>query len=121
MVTMRLPAAAETGSAQERTGSPLTCTVQAPHCAMPQPNFGPLTLSSSRSTHSSGISGSTSTCCARPLTISLIISLASFRDRVTLIHGPHLHRSARGVFFHARAFPGFVSQQADPRDRRLLG
>ena len=31
---------------QERRTSPLTCTVQAPHCAKPQPNFGLLSIRS---------------------------------------------------------------------------
>ena len=33
------------------------CTVQAPHCASPQPNFGPFNSSSLRRTYSSGVSG----------------------------------------------------------------
>jgi hypothetical protein len=33
-------AALETGVAQERIATPFRCTVQAPHCARPQPNFG---------------------------------------------------------------------------------
>src|SRR2546426_1728085 len=35
------PAAWATGNVQERTGLPSTCTVQAPHCARPQPKRGP--------------------------------------------------------------------------------
>src|SRR5215831_12660715 len=38
VVTARLPIA-PTRSRHERTGLPSICTVQAPHCAMPQPNF----------------------------------------------------------------------------------
>ena len=56
MVTTDLPAAALAGSEQERTASPSTCTVQAPHAATPQPNFGPMMSRSSRSTQSSGLS-----------------------------------------------------------------
>ena len=41
MVTIFFPTAADTGSAQERTGSPSTCTVQAPQTAMPQPYLVP--------------------------------------------------------------------------------
>ena len=37
------------------------CTVQAPHCAMPQPYFVPVMPMLSRITHSSGVSGSMST------------------------------------------------------------
>ena len=49
-----------------RSASPArpSCTVQAPHCAMPQPYLVPVMPSVSRSTHSSGVSGSTSTWCA---------------------------------------------------------
>src|SRR3954462_11389802 len=49
------------GVIQERVGSPSTCTVQAPHSAMPQPNFVPVMPRTSRSTQSSGVSPSTST------------------------------------------------------------
>src|SRR2546422_3895090 len=52
MVVMRLPAAAAIGVMHERTGLPSTCTVHAPHSAMPQPNFVPVIPSTSRSTHS---------------------------------------------------------------------
>jgi hypothetical protein len=34
--------ARETGATHERTASPLICTVQAPHCAMPHPYFVPV-------------------------------------------------------------------------------
>ena len=44
------------------------CTVQAPHSPTPQPYLAPGRLSSPRSTHKSGISGSTSIDRARPLT-----------------------------------------------------
>src|SRR5688572_13161590 len=79
MVTTRLPCAADAGSVHERTGSPSRCTVHAPHCAMPQPYFGPLMSSTSRSTQSSGISGSTSRARMRPLMVSLSI-YASIRE-----------------------------------------
>ena len=42
MVVIFLPATAEMGVTQERVAAPLTCTVQAPHCAMPQPNLVPV-------------------------------------------------------------------------------
>ena len=41
----------------ERAATPLRWTVQAPHWAMPQPYFVPVSSSSSRSTQSSGVSG----------------------------------------------------------------
>jgi hypothetical protein len=49
------------GVMHERVGSPLTCTVQAPQSAMPQPNFVPVMPSTSRNTQSSGVSPSAST------------------------------------------------------------
>ena len=57
---------------QERTASPLMCTVQAPHIAMPQPNLVPVMLSVSRRTHSSGISGTASTVCGFPFKVNLM-------------------------------------------------
>src|SRR5258705_8856847 len=80
MVVICLPAAAETGNEQERTGSPLTCTVHAPHWAMPQPNFGPLTSSTSRNTQRRGISGSTSAVRGRPLTVNLIMKVSFWKS-----------------------------------------
>jgi hypothetical protein len=54
---------------QERVGAPSICTVQAPHSAMPQPNFVPVIPSTSRKTQRSGVSPSTSTLCVLPLTL----------------------------------------------------
>src|SRR6202521_4324535 len=54
---------------QERVGAPAICTVQAPQSAIPQPNFVPVMPSTSRNTQSSGVSPSTSTLCALPLTL----------------------------------------------------
>src|SRR5215213_6674029 len=59
------------GVTHERAGFPSTCTVQAPHSAMPQPNFVPVMPRTSRKTQSSGVSSSTSTLCVRPLTLIL--------------------------------------------------
>src|SRR6185312_5747372 len=63
---------------QERTASPSTWTVQAPHCAMPQPNFVPVIPSSSRMTQSSGVSDSTSSEYAFPFTVSAIMEPSLF-------------------------------------------
>jgi hypothetical protein len=57
------------GVMQERVATPSTCTVQAPQSAMPQPNFVPVMPSTSRNTHSSGMSPSTSTVRMAPLTL----------------------------------------------------
>ena len=56
MVVTDLPAALANGVTQPRTGSPSTCTVQAPHSAMPQPNLVPVMPSSSRRTQRRGVS-----------------------------------------------------------------
>ena len=50
------------------------CTVHAPHWAMPHPYFVPVRPSCSRSTQSSGVLGSTSTCCCLPLTVKRTIA-----------------------------------------------
>src|ERR1700734_4095635 len=71
------PASEPTGRTQERTACPSTCTVQAPHCAMPQPNFVPVRPTISRSTQSSGVSGSISICLDVPLTSIVITGLSS--------------------------------------------
>ena len=71
MVVICLPSAALTGSEQERTGAPSRCTVQAPHCAMPQPYLVPVKPTFSRIAHSSGVSGSILMSCVCPLMVSL--------------------------------------------------
>src|SRR5260221_3633081 len=70
MVVIALPAAAATGVMQDRRGAPSRCTVQAPHCAIPQPNFVPVRPTSSRRTHSRGMSGGASTSRSTPLIAS---------------------------------------------------
>src|SRR6266571_5192433 len=57
MVVIALPTAVATGVTQDRRGAPSTCTVQAPHKAIPQPNFVPVKPTRSRNTQSSGMSG----------------------------------------------------------------
>ena len=61
MVVICLPATALTGTEHERIATPSTCTVQAPHCAMPQPYLVPVRPICSRKTQSRGVLGSTST------------------------------------------------------------
>src|SRR6185369_15734135 len=123
MVTTRLPATLDTASTHERTGSPSTSTVHAPHCPTPQPYFGPLTSSSSRSTHRSGISGSTSTSRGLALTLKRIIVLLSTHPRRRLINDPVLHCAVdkrRGRVLAVGGGAGELSEQADPRRHRLL-
>src|SRR5688500_6785922 len=73
MVVTRAPLTADTGVMQERSAFPSTCTVQAPHWAMPQPNLVPVSLSSSRSTQSSGVLSSDCTETALPLRLNATI------------------------------------------------
>ncbi|GAB5541768.1 MAG: hypothetical protein SangKO_015280 [Sandaracinaceae bacterium] len=65
------PSTRAMGSTHERTGSPSTCTVHAPHCEMPQPYFVPVRPSVSRSTQRSGVSSDTSTVTGLPFTWSV--------------------------------------------------
>jgi hypothetical protein len=71
MVVTRFPATLEIGVTQDLTASPLMCTVQAPHTAMPQPYLVPRRLRTSRTTHRSGMSNGTSKVVGRPFTINL--------------------------------------------------
>src|SRR5262249_52194180 len=59
------------GVMHERVASPLMCTVQAPHKAIPQPNFVPVMFKVSRRTHKSGICGSTSTVVDLPFSVKV--------------------------------------------------
>src|SRR5258705_10935726 len=69
IVVMRLPVTAETGVMHERTGLPSTWIVDAAHNARPQPNLVAVMPRTSRTTHSIGVSLSTSTLCVFPLTV----------------------------------------------------
>src|SRR5262245_49032377 len=69
IVVMRLPTAAATGNTHERTALPSTCTVQAPHCATPQPYLAPVRPTCSRRAHNRGVLGSTFTSLVLPLIV----------------------------------------------------
>src|SRR5712671_8224080 len=73
MVVILLPTAAERGVEHDRAGAPFTCTVQAPHNAMPQPYLVPVMLRWSRRTQRRGVSGSASTDTPLPLTFRVVI------------------------------------------------
>src|SRR5215470_7250773 len=73
MVVIFACATADTGTEQERTASPSTCTVHAPHCATPQPYFVPVRPTCSRITQSRGVVGSTSTSWDLPLIVRRIL------------------------------------------------
>src|SRR6266699_1730296 len=80
MVVIFLPATVDTGVTQERVAAPSTCTVQAPHWAMPQPNLVPVIHRLSRRTQSSGVSAGTSTRRVLPLIVRVIMR-DSFRGQ----------------------------------------
>ena len=65
------PLAADTGVEHERIARPPMLTVQAPHWAMPQPNFVPFRFRTSRITHRRGMSAGTSTVVVFPLTFKV--------------------------------------------------
>ena len=77
MVVTSLPATARTGNVQVRTAAPSTCIVHAPHRAAPQPNFVPFSLKVSRTTQSSGVSGSSSTRTVLPFSVNSIMKAFS--------------------------------------------
>src|SRR2546430_10666946 len=78
IVVTRLLATAEMGSTPVRVATPSRCTVQAPHCAMPQPNLVPVRPSVSRSTQRSGVSGVTLTVSRLPFTVKEIGDMTCF-------------------------------------------
>src|SRR5262249_20076364 len=69
MVVTDLPSTMDIRVAQARVACPSVCPVQAPHDAMPQPNFVPVSLRCSRRTQSSGVLGSTPSSLRTPLTV----------------------------------------------------
>src|SRR3954466_6828866 len=75
MVVIFLPTASPSEVWQDRTASPLTWTVQAPHRPAPQPNLVPVICSCSRMTQSSGVSLAASTDIFRPLIFRLGLPL----------------------------------------------
>src|SRR2546428_7050618 len=69
MVVIFLPSAATTGSTQERTAETSRCTVQAQHCAIPQPYLVPVRPSCSRIAHNRGVLGLTLSSSVLPLIV----------------------------------------------------
>src|SRR5437660_11818023 len=85
MVVTSLPAARDTGATQDLTASPLRWTVQAPHCAMPQPYLVPVKPRLSRKTQSRGVEGSTSTFTRCRFTLKEIIRTPPLRQETRVI------------------------------------
>src|SRR6266568_5332713 len=102
MVVILLPAAALAGVEQDRAAWPFTCTVQAPHSAMPQPYLVPVMPRWSRSTHRRGVSGSASTDMGLPLTFRVII------EELLAKNPPQLFSARRGGRDRI-AEPGFLA------------
>src|SRR5262245_7152513 len=85
------PATSPTAVTHERRGTPSTCTVQAPHSALPQPNLVPVRPTSSRRTHRSGVSAGTATSTGLPLTTSFIMYSSPRGRERQLEGGAELH------------------------------
>src|ERR1700738_2648418 len=71
IVVTDLPLTPLIGKRHERVATLSTWTVQEPHNAAPQPNFVPIIPSTSRSTHSNGVSSSTSRVWVLPLIVTI--------------------------------------------------
>src|SRR2546427_4902845 len=105
MVVIFLPAAAATGSTQERTALPSRCTVHAPHWAIPQPYFTPVIPHRSRSAQSSGISSGASTSRVWPFSSSFMGGLRWLRSITSA--------AANGRHGTIESLPNPMSQAAD--------
>src|SRR6476659_135840 len=75
MVRIVLPETLCMGVRHLRAASPLTWTVHAPHKPMPQPNFEPVSSSSSRRYQSRGMAGSPAYFLDAPFTLRRIMSV----------------------------------------------
>src|SRR5476649_2459204 len=81
MVVIAAPSTRLTGVMHDRVARPSTCTVQAPHIPMPQPNLVPVRLAVSRITHSSGVSSGTSADIGLPLSVKVVVMRWALRRR----------------------------------------
>ncbi len=70
MVVTSVPATWASSTLHDLTARPSTITVQAPHCAVSQPTWVPVSLSCSRRVCTSNVCGAASTVTALPLTLS---------------------------------------------------
>src|SRR5258705_4199882 len=110
MVVILAPLAALTGIEHERTGRPFMWTVQAPHCATPQPYLVPVRPICSRITQSRGVVGSTSTSWDLPLIVRRIAFLhvmraadaasadcivGKYEPKLSVCHYPAAHNAAQ--------------------------
>src|SRR4029078_11450804 len=104
MVTIFLPAAALAGNEQERVATPSTWTVQAPHCAMPQPYLVPVRPTFSLIAQSSGVSGSTSMLTGFPLIVRFAIAIPFLLVRFINRAHPKVERGGRRTSIQEDAF-----------------
>jgi hypothetical protein len=89
------PATLETGVIHERVASPLMCTVQAPHSAIPHPNLVPVMFNVSRNTQRSGICGSTSTVVDFPFSVKVVPMIFSPNSSNILQHPATVWKSPK--------------------------
>src|SRR3954469_5793433 len=120
MVVTPRPFNAPTGRTQDRTGLPSTCTVHAPHCAMPQPYLVPVIPMMSRSTQSSGMSAGASKDFCSPLMVSVVaISIPKFYGRGPAAPGEDWkYRAAASQ--EARIFSAMLICIADAAHHRIV-
>src|SRR2546428_8267680 len=101
MVVTRLPATDATERAQDRTATPSTSTVQAPHWDSPQPYFVPVRSRSSRNTSSRSRSGSVVTALDWPFSVNVMdLSITGTRfllDATTEILSPTVVEQNFGI------------------------
>src|SRR5712691_10903580 len=103
-VVMAPFAAADTGTEQERADLPSISTVQAPHWASPQPNFGPFSSRSLRRMHRSGVSGATDdTRRAAPFTRNVKSAMISSGGVLVLGWGKKAYTTGAALLFRAYA------------------
>ena len=114
MVTMLAPDKVPIGTEQERIARPLIWTVQAPHCAIPQPNFVPVSPTASRNAQSKGVSGSRSMSWWVPLTVSVIIWLFfGWKPDLTGQYGLRLVEGDHLINLTRQADHGFVKSATE--------
>src|SRR5271168_2786166 len=120
MVVTALPATWDTWVWHENARLPSIWTMQAPHNPVPQPNLVPVSLSSSRITHRSGVCGGASDCAALPLILKskAIGSSIAPRGLGRRCHPPctasmRLHRSNSSLFLPLIMWSDNVERQSE--------
>ena len=94
MVTAK-PATSDTRVWHENARLPSMCTMQAPHSPVPQPNLVPVSLSSSRITHNSGVSAGACERAGLPLTVKSN-AMAASTEMIWIGFGPEPRANPRG-------------------------